>query len=192
MSATTSTAPKKDAMSQNTDNDLDTAAVPEVKNPAALLAKNKELLATVAQLKTELEAARAALTTAQDDAGQWRTKWHESAVVAPFEALLATATSLPTKYLREGLIERGIVKMLADEDGIERPTWHDAKGSPMDVPTAPWRYLADLKDDGLNAILRSSGTTGSGATPGFSSSGSAPAAKPTPPAAPKAPAYGLR
>lgn len=189
--STTSTAPKKDTMSQNTDNDLDTAAVPEIKNPTAVLAKNRALLAEVAQLKTELEAAKTALTTAQDDAGQWRTKWHESAVLAPFEALLATATSLPTKYLREGLIERGIVKMVADEDGIERPTWHDAKGKEMDTPADPWRYLADLKDDGLNAILRSSGTTGSGAVASYSS-GSAPAAKPTPPAAPKAPAYGLR
>ena len=175
-------------MTQDTQDDT----APEVKNPAAVLAQNRKLKEELAQLRTELEAAKTALQAAQGEVVQLRTRWHESAVMAPFDALLQTATALPTKYLREGLIERGIVKMVAGEDGIERPTWHDAKGKAVDTPQDPWRYLADLKDDGLDAILRSSGTTGSGATPGFSSSGSARPAAPETKPAPKPPAYGLR
>ena len=155
-------------------------------------AKNRELLQKVAALNGELDTTKNALQALQGENAELRTRWHESAVMAPFDALLATATALPTKYLREGLIERGIVKLLTGEDGIERPTWHDAKGKEMDTPQDPWRYLADLKDDGLDAILRSSGTTGSGATPGFSSSGSARPAAPETKPAPKPPAYGLR
>lgn len=190
----TSTTEKKDNMNQKTDNILDNDTAPEIKSQSGLLAKNRVLLQKVAALNVELEAARTAQASAQASEAQWRTKWHESAVVAPFEALLATATNLPAKYLREALIERGIVKMLADDDGIERPAWHDAKGEAMAAPADPWRYLVDLKDTGLNHILRSHGASGSGAAGSsyYYSSGSRPAAKPTPPAAPKPPAFGLR
>ena len=76
----------------------------QIKNPAAVLTKNKQLLTELATIKAELDATKAALEASQAETVGMRARWHESAVMAPFDALLQTATALPTKYLREGLI----------------------------------------------------------------------------------------
>lgn len=179
-------------MSENTQIEEAQPQNEEVKNPVAILSKNRELREELVQARAELETTKTALLASQAETVELRAQWHESAVMGPFEAMLATATPLPTKYLREGLIERGIVKMVAGEDGIERPTWHDKDGVETATPADPWRYLCDLKDDGLNAMLRSRGMSGSGAPAGSFSSGSTRPATPETKPAPKPPAYGLR
>lgn len=160
----------------------------EVKNPAALLAKNKELLAKLKGLQTELEGAQTALQAAKTQADTWRSKWHQATVMDPLDASLESVTAGPAKYLRTELIERGILKMEADADGIERPSWF--KDGEKFTPPDTWKFLADLNDPVLSRMIRGSGASGSGAqstAPGFSV---------TPPAAPPAtvspPSFGLR
>ncbi len=135
----------------------------EVKNPDAVLKKNSELIARIKSLQTELESAKTALQVAQDEAQKWRAQWHQVAIIDPFDLELDSASAGPAKYLRQELLERGIIRMDVDEDGIERPTWYNLEGirqQPADV----WKFLSDIKDPAIDRMIRSSGASGSGAT----------------------------
>jgi len=164
---------------------------PEIKNPAAVLAKNRELLATIKGLQTELETTKTALQAAQGDAQGWKSKWHQVAVIAPFDATLDSVSAGPAKYLRTELLERGILKMEPDADGIERIVWFTKDGERTE-PADVWKFLADMNDQTLARMIRSSGASGSGAS-GSSAwippvySPPEPEKTPTPP-----PAFGLR
>lgn len=178
----------------------------EVKNPAAVLAKNKELLAKNAELAakvTELEGQLAqaqegrakAVETAQADANAWKVRWHQEAVLKPLERDIQAAAGVPWKYLYDVATEAGILKMVPGEDGMDRPQWLDEGGNPADLKLGLWHYLNSMSDklpeSGLVRCVRGSGASGGGAIGNMGSSiVRAPAPEPTAPQA--KPAFGLR
>lgn len=150
----------------------------------------KQLTAEIKAERAKKTAAQDALQAAQDDAKQWRDRWHQSAVIEPFEASLEHASAVPTKYLRAELLDIGVLKMEADADGIERPAWYTKDGKPADMTDGIHRFLLKLDHPNTDRMIRSSGVTGGGA----GSSGpvtwqTKPETKP--PAAPS-PGFGLR
>lgn len=140
-----------------------TTEIKEVKNPDAVLKKNSDLIARIKSLQTELESAKTALQVAQDEAQKWRAQWHQVAIIEPFDSELDSASAGPAKYLRQELLERGIIRMDVDEDGIERPTWYNLEGI-RQQPANVWKFLAGLEDHAIDRMIRSSGASGSGAT----------------------------
>lgn len=149
--------------------DQDTPDTPkpedEVKNPAAVLAKNKELLARNAELQARVGELEGQLQTAQGAETTWRDRWHQAAVLAPLEADLRTAAVGPWKYLRDTCTELGLLKMQSDDDGLERPAWFDEKGEPADLSNGLWRFLSDVygRTGGeLGNAIRGPGASGGG------------------------------
>ena len=132
----------------------------EVKNPAALLAKNKELLSKMKHLQDELITAQTALEASKAESANWRKQWHDVAVIAPLDASLEVASAAPIKYLRAELLERGILRLESDESGIERPVWYK-EGKPA-TPTDLLRFLSDVKDPVLDRMIRGTGASGGG------------------------------
>ena len=165
---------------------------PEVKDPAAILAKNRELLAKNKALQTELEATRGTLEATKAASDTWQAKWHQSAVIEPFEAALKDACAVPSKYLRAELLERGIVKMKTDDEGIDRPVFY--AGTEPVTPANIYQFLCDMNDPVLNTMLRSSGRFVSGSGAGSARGDSLPRPRPQEPATTKTPppSYGLR
>lgn len=149
---------------------------------------NKQLTSELKSERTDKKTAQEALVAAQSDAKQWRDRWHQSAVIEPLDAALDDASAGPSKYLRAELMDRGILKLQPDADGIDRPTWHRADGEPVELKDGIYRFLVDLNDANINRLVRASGSTGGGAT-GVHSSWK-PEHKPAP-AAPS-PSFGLR
>jgi hypothetical protein len=124
---------------------------------------NKQLLAEL----TAHKAAQEALQAAQGTESTWRTRWHETAVLAPLEADLRGAASGPWKYLKDTCAELGLLKMELDGEGIERPVWYDEKGQPADLKQGLHQFLCSVHQrtgNDLGHCLRSTGTSGSGAT----------------------------
>lgn len=177
----------------------------EVKNPAGLLAKNKELLASVSQLTarvTELEGQlqqaqeghTKALEAAQADQNAWKVRWHQDTVLKALERDIQDAAAGPWKYLRDTCQELGLLKMLPGDDGLERPHWFDEKGNPAELKEGLWSHLAGVygrtNDRELGTSMRGTGASGSGAGPSERSI-AIPSPEPAPePAA--APTFGLR
>ena len=150
----------------------------EVKNPAALLAKTKELLSKLKQSQEDLSASQTALDAAKTDAAAWRKAWHDVAIIAPLDASLEAASTGPVRYLRAELLERGILKLEKDDQGTERPVLFFLSGERSTV-TDPYKFLCSLKDPELNKMLRGSAMTGSGsASSAYSFNHSQPAAEP--------------
>ena len=150
----------------------------EVKNPAALLAKTKELLSKLKQSQEDLSTAQTALDAAKTDAANWRNQWREISVIAPLDASLEAASAGPVRYLRAELLERGILKLEKDDQGTERPAWYLPNGAPS-TETDPLQFLYSLKDPELDKMLRASSTTGSGSlSSAYTFNRSQPAAEP--------------
>ncbi|APW47065.1 hypothetical protein [Rhodoferax antarcticus] len=158
----------------------------EVKNPAALIAKNKELLTKLKQSQDDIASAQVALQAAQTESASWRKQWHDLSVIAPLDAALEDACVGPTKYLRAELLEREILKLEPDAQGTERPAWYlnGERATPVDLH----KFLCDIADPVLSKMIRAKNTSGSGAG---SSSGFAPKT-PTAPAPVAPPSFGLR
>lgn len=164
----------------------------DVKNPAAVLRHNKELMAELKQAQAELKAAQDTLTAAQGEAAQWRKRWHEIVVLAPLDAELEDVSFGPPKYLRAELIERGILKMQADAEGIERPAWFGIDGKPAKLDGGHWKFLADMNDDSISRMIRGSRTHGSGAQGSHPAPGAHATQVPPAEVKPQAPVLGLR
>lgn len=206
--------------------ELDTQAAPDtttapaenrdgeaVKNPAATAAKNRELLAKNATLTarvSELEAQLAEAHNARDKAAEaagadvaaWRTRYQQEAVDAPLMAQIQEAAAGPARYLHDVCIEMGLLRMVPDDDGVNRPQWFDQHGNPADLGRGLHSHLSRVwselhkegKDGDLGHCVRGSGASGGGATgnrAGWRDSYSAPAPTPKPAPAPT-PAFGLR
>ena len=154
----------------------------EIKNPAALLAKNKELLSKLAETNTALKTAQDALGVAQASATDWQARWHKTAVLDVLNADLKAVAAVPTKYMRDVVNELGLLKMQADGEGIERPVWLDEKGEAADLSNGLHRFLCGTYErlgqgNELGQVLRASNARGSGA--GSSSGGYTTPAKAT-------------
>ena len=134
----------------------------DVKNPAALIAKNKELLAKLKAAQEDLATAQTNLEAAKADSANWRKQWHDVAVIEPLDASLEAASAGPVKYLRAELLARGILKMQPDEQGIERPAWY--QNGELVTPGNAYDFLVSLNDPTLSRMIRSSGMSGTGAT----------------------------
>ena len=170
----------------------DTAPEVEVKNPAALLAKNRQLLSDMASIKAELKAAQDALDAAQSAEAAWRDRVYQSEVLAPLEADLRGAAAGPWQYLKDVCAEAGLLKMEASADGFERPVWHDETGEPADLERGLYGFLCDVHrriGGDLGNCLRASGMSGGGAT--GSTGKFIPSAPAAPAPAPRA-SFGLR
>ena len=76
----------------------------EVKNPAALLAKNKELLKELSDSKAALQAYQDNLEKAQSDQKAMRDRWYQIAVLEPLETDLRSASAAlpPTRPMHAG------------------------------------------------------------------------------------------
>lgn len=145
----------------------------EIKNPAALLAKNKELLAKLAESNTALKATQDALGVAQASATDWQARWHKTAVLDVLDAELKAVSGVPFKYMADTLKEMGLLKMETDKEGIQRPVFFDEKGEAADLSNGLHRFLCGTYErlgpgNELGQVLRGSGARGSGA---MSSSG---------------------
>lgn len=151
---------------------------------------NKQLVSELKAERAALKEAQEALQVAQQKAQEWRSKWHQAAVIEPFDQTLNALSVGPAKYLRQELLERGILKMLPDADGVERPAWFDLNGEPLE-PADPWRFLAEMNDASLNRMIRHSGASGMGMR-ASASAYSPPESKPEAPATSQPPAFGLR
>lgn len=176
-----------------TENTEVTTTEPEVKNPAALLAKNRELLGKLAAAQAELATAQTALAAAQEDATTQRLRWHQSAVLAPLEEEIKGVTAGPWKYGRDVFTELGLLKMEPDAHGDLYPAWFDNKGNPANLEKGLYPFLCAMIDampgSDLATTIRSSGTSGGGAHGGAGTV--KPAAQAVAPA-PAPPAFGLR
>ena len=187
--------PEAEAMTTTPETESTAAQATEaIQAPSeGLQAKNRELLTKVKTAKVEIDSLKAALQATEERANHWQAKWHDVAVMRPFDASLETASACPEKYLRAELIERGIVKMELDDDGILHPVWykdgHPENESPKDVR----RFLADLNDPIINTMVKSSGASGSGATKSMGASHyAAPAQNAAPAKENKPTQFGLR
>lgn len=177
-------------MNENTTTDT---TEPEVKNPAALLAKNRELLGKLAAAQAELATAQTALATAQEDATTQRNRWHQAAVMQPLERELRDVTAGPWKYGRDLFTELGLLKMEPDAHGDLYPAWYDNKGEPANLERGLHTFLVSMADampDGdLGKTIRSSRITGGGAR---GDTGTVKPAAPAAPAPAARPEFGLR
>jgi hypothetical protein len=155
---------KENQSNENTTPESDAA---EVKNPAALLAKNKQLLAKLAESNAALKTAQDALGVAQASATDWQAKWHKATVLDALDAELKAVSAAPLKYIEDSVKRLGLLKMQADEDGFERPLWLDEKGEPADLSNGLYKFLCGVsdragKDHELGRVLRPSGISGYG------------------------------
>ena len=107
----------------------------EVKNPAALLRRNKELMNELKAAQCELRTAQDAHQASQADMAKWRDRWYRVAVEEPLDADLRNAARVPMQYLKDLCIKHGLLRMEPDpDDGLLRPRWYTVKGEPDDAP----------------------------------------------------------
>ena len=121
-------------MNPATDNTPDTAPDVEVKNPAALLAKNRKLLADVASLKDELQAAKQALETQQQRADTLASDVHEMRVLRPWRSAIAGLVGDGTARAMERCLS-DLVQVVAGDDGA--PVLMDKDGKPLEIKGQP-------------------------------------------------------
>lgn len=112
----------------------------QVKNPGALLCRNRELMAELKAAQAELKTAQEAQQTTLADVTKWRDRWYRVAVEEPLDAQLSKAATVPVKYIKDLCMEHGL---------LLRPRWYTVKGEPDDAPHAgvsghPVRALYDL------------------------------------------------
>ncbi len=187
-------------MNPATDNTPDTAPDVEVKNPAALLAKNRKLLADVASLKDELQAAKQALEAQQQRADTLASDVHEMRVLRPWRSAIADLVGAGTARAMERCLS-DLVQVVAGDDGA--PVLLGKDGKPLEIKGQPVpvsseglfqlvEHLAETGED-LRPLLPRA--TGCGATGndgrGYRYAAPKPAA-PKPEAARANPAFGLR
>ena len=149
---------------------VDAAPDVEIKNPAAVLAKNRALLTELAEVKAALQTAQDALKTAQESSSAWREKWHQIDVVAPFDKSLDEVSAVPSRFLRQLVTELGLLKFEADAQGVDRPTWFDETGKPADLSKGLKHFMHGVSDrtkgqNELAHLLRGTGASGGGAQP---------------------------
>lgn len=169
-------------MTTETEN-TQTAEEVQVKNPAALLAKNRELLQQLTETKAALQTAQDALGKAQSDKAAMSDRWYQLEVMKPLEADLRDASAMPWKYLQDTAAELGLLKMVPDAEGFERPQWFDEKSEPADLSGGLHKFLSGVYErtqNDLGRCLRASGTQGSGASGSTGRSTPAPTTTPTP------------
>jgi hypothetical protein len=157
----------------------------EVKNPSALLAKNRELLQQLADAKAALQVAQDALGQAQSDKTAMSERLYQLEVLNPLEADLRGVSGGPWKYTHDTAIELGLLKMQADKEGVMRPKWYDETGKVANLENGLYSFLSEVYSrtgNDLGKCLRSSGATGGGATGGGHSGRTEPAAPPPAPA----------
>lgn len=112
-----------------TDATTEVTPEPEVKNPAALLAKNRALLDTVASLKSELQAANQALEAQTQRADALAQQLHELRVLRPWRAAITDLVGKQTAPAMQRCLD-GVVEVAAGEDG-EPVLLSKADGSPL-------------------------------------------------------------
>lgn len=98
----------------------------EVKNPAALLAKNKELLRELADTKAALQIAQDALGTAQSAHTKTAEQLHSVRVTEPLVRIVSTLSNHPG-LMKKCLNDLFDVKLDADSN----PVLLDKKGQPL-------------------------------------------------------------
>lgn len=106
----------------------------EVKNPAALLKRNRELIAELKASQAELKTAEDARQATLADAAQWRDRWYQVAVSAPLDAELRDAATVPLQYLKDIVFKHGLLKMEPDAEGVLRPRCYTVAGVADDAP----------------------------------------------------------
>ncbi|MGQ0531028.1 MAG: hypothetical protein ACT4PG_14735 [Panacagrimonas sp.] len=158
---------------------------------------NKQLLSELKAVKVEAKTATDAATEAHKARDDWKSRWYALEVSAPLERDLRDCAVGPWKYLRDTATELGLLKMEADDEGIERPQWFEADGKPADLKRGLYRFLSDVYDadkvrfSDIGHSIRGSGTSGSGAPTGGSYFPPSPP-KPAEVQQPPAPQLGLR
>lgn len=155
---------------------------------------SQQLLAELKAERTAHKATQDALEATQGAETAWRARWHETAVLAPLETDLRGAAAGPWRYLKDTCAELGLLKMLPDTEGVERPAWFDEKGKPADLTDGVYKFLCGVAErttgNDLGHCLRSGGARGGGATGStgtITPAKAAAAPTPTPPAT-----FGLR
>ena len=135
---------------------------------------NKQLLAELKTAKADAKAATEVATDAQKARDDWKARWYQHEVLAPLESDLRGAAAGPWKYLRDTVMELGLLKMEADDEGTERPKWFDADGKPADLSGGLYRFLCHVysadrvRFNDLGHSIRGAGEGGTGAPPGGS------------------------
>ncbi len=104
---------------------------------------NKQLLAELKAAKAEAKAASEASTEAQKARDDYKARWYALEVSAPLESDLRGCAAGPWKYLRDVATESGLLKMEADDEGVERPQWIGADGKPADLSRGLYQFLSD-------------------------------------------------
>ena len=183
-----------------TDTALDTTEV-EVKNPAALLAKNRALLKELAEVKSELQAANQALEAQTQRADTMGTELHDMRVLTPWRAELAGLVGAGTVRL----LERGLsdhLDVVAGEDG--GPSLVGKDGDPLQFKdgkpvSATWQdvsklvhELAENGQDDMRPLLPRAVGCGATGNDGRGYRYAAPKPDPKRPAGRATPSFGLR
>lgn len=166
----------------------------EVKNPSALLAKNKELLAQLATAKAALQTAQEALGHAQSEKDALTGRLYQIEVLNPLEADLRAVSGGPWKYTHDTAIESGLLKMQPDKLGVMRPKWFDETGKVANLENGLYSFLSGVYSrtgGDLGECLRSSGASGGGAKGGTAGNADA-VQRPTAPTPAPVQALGLR
>ena len=179
----------------DTDN-TNTAPENEVRNPGALLAKNRALLGELAQLKADLESARTALANEKQRADTLGADLHEMRVVRPWQSLLTDIAADG----HAGMLARALgdyLDVVAGADG--GPELRDKEGQPLLLKNRQLVTPESLRDwihehgesgnfDDLRPLLARA--RGMGAAGGHARTWTPPTPEAAP--APQRTAYGLR
>lgn len=103
-----------------------TTTEPEVKNPAALLAKNRELLRELAEVKAELQAAQEGQKAAQEAQSKAASDLYNFRVTEPFDRVMRELSHHP------GLMAKAINDLLEVRlDESNNPVLFDKQGKPL-------------------------------------------------------------
>lgn len=178
----------------------------EVKNPAALLAKNKELLRELADTKAALQVATDALGTAQSAHTKTAEQLHSIRVTEPLARIVGTLSNHPglmTKTLNDLFdvkLDADCNPVLLNKQG-QPLTWmkKGQHGYSEEVPVtlereslAQWIINGfEGNPDGPQALMFKAQGTGAPGSTGISSKPTTPPAPSAPPPAPLTP-LGLR
>lgn len=99
-------------------------AEPEVKNPAGLLAKNRELLARLGEQSARLAELEAKATEHDAQIDAWRAR-HQATIDKALLDELGAISVPPAKYLLDVCVEAGLLAFETDADGLKWPVWRD-------------------------------------------------------------------
>ena len=103
-----------------------TTTEPEVKNPAALLAKNRELLRELAEVKAELQAAQEGQKAAQEAQSKTAGELYAYRVKEPLERIVGTLSPHP------GLMAKALNDLFEVRlDESNNPVLFDKQGRPL-------------------------------------------------------------